>query len=79
MWGVRNRDFGSGPGFEVRDGMENETNPGQFNACRAKWLDGQYTIWGKVTAGMKNVDRIKCGESASNPDRIITAPMAGDA
>ena len=62
MWGVRNRDFGSGPGFEVRDGMENETNPGQLNACRAKWLDGQYTIWGKVTAGMKNVDRIKCGE-----------------
>jgi len=42
--------------------MENETNPGQLNACRAKWLDGQYTIWGKVTAGMKNVDRIKCGE-----------------
>ena len=53
----------------------------QFFICfeDAKWLDGQYTVWGRVTAGMENVDRIKRGEPVSDPDRIITARMAGDA
>jgi len=45
----------------------------------SKWLDGQYTVWGQVTAGMENVDRIKRGEPVSNPDRIVTARMAADA
>ena len=45
----------------------------------SKWLDGQYTGWGKVTAGMDNVDRIKRGEPVSDPDSIITARMAVDA
>ena len=44
----------------------------------SKWLDGQYTVWGQVTAGMENVDRIKRGEPVSNPDTIITARMAAD-
>src|SRR6202030_2289490 len=44
----------------------------------SKWLDGQYTVWGKVTAGMDNVDRIKRGEPVSDPDNIITARMAVD-
>ena len=44
----------------------------------SKWLDGQYTVWGKVTAGMENVDQIKRGEPVSNPDSIITARMAAD-
>jgi peptidylprolyl isomerase len=45
----------------------------------SKWLDGQYTVWGKVTAGMENVDKIKRGEPVSNPDSIVTARMAGEA
>jgi peptidylprolyl isomerase len=58
-----------------------DSGDSQFFICfeDAKWLDGQYTVWGKVTAGMENVDRIKRGEPVSNPDRIITARMAGDA
>src|SRR5712675_2535666 len=32
----------------------------------SKWLDGQYTVLGKVTAGMDNVDKIKRGEPVSN-------------
>ena len=53
----------------------------QFFICfaDAPWLNGQYTVWGKVTAGMENVDRIKRGEPVSDPDSIITARMAGDA
>jgi peptidylprolyl isomerase len=45
----------------------------------SKWLDGQYTVWGQVTAGMENVDKIKRGEPVSDPDSIVTARMAGEA
>jgi len=50
----------------------------QFFICFADspWLNGQYTVWGTVTAGMENVDKIKRGEPVSNPDRIISAKLA---
>jgi peptidylprolyl isomerase len=53
----------------------------QFFICFAesKFLDGQYTVWGEVTAGMENVDKIKRGEPVSNPDSIVTARIAADA
>src|SRR3974390_821886 len=35
------------------------------------FLNGQYTVWGKVIEGMENVDRMKRGEPVANPDRII--------
>lgn len=45
-------------------------------------LDGQYTIWGKVIAGMDVVDRIKKGAAGSGqvdgPDRIRTLRLATD-
>ncbi|MFY9827108.1 MAG: peptidylprolyl isomerase [Rhodoplanes sp.] len=49
----------------------------QFFICfaDAPWLNGQYTVWGEVTAGMENVDQIKRGEPVVNPDRIVTARM----
>ena len=28
-------------------------------ALPTPWLDGQYTVWGKVTEGMQNIDKIK--------------------
>jgi peptidylprolyl isomerase len=39
-------------------------------------LDGQYTIWGRVIAGMDAVDKIKRGDQARNgivsgPDRLL--------
>ena len=53
----------------------------QFFICFAEspWLNGQYTVWGKVTEGMDNVDKIKRGEPVKNPDKIVKAHMAGDA
>jgi cyclophilin family peptidyl-prolyl cis-trans isomerase len=53
----------------------------QFFICFADspWLNGQYTVWGRVTAGMENVDQIKRGEPVASPDRIVTARMAADA
>ena len=50
----------------------------QFFICfgDARFLDKQYTVWGKVVEGMDNVDKIERGEPVRNPDKIITARMA---
>jgi peptidylprolyl isomerase len=64
--------------------MARATNPdsgdSQFFICfaDAPFLNGQYTVWGQVTQGMENVDKIKRGEPVQNPDRIISAKMASD-
>jgi peptidylprolyl isomerase len=47
-------------------------------------LDGQYTIWGKVTSGMEYIDQIKKGDPARNgsvinPDKIVKMQVAADA
>ncbi len=53
----------------------------QFFICfdDARFLDRKYTVWGKVTAGMENVDKIKRGEPVRDPDKIISAMIAADA
>src|ERR1700741_1946417 len=53
----------------------------EFFICSddASFLDGKYTVWGKVTSGMENVDKIKRGEPVSDPDKIVKAHMAGAA
>src|SRR5882672_3326210 len=53
----------------------------QFFICfdDASFLNGQYTVWGKVSSGMENVDKIKRGEPVQNPDKIVKAHMAADA
>jgi peptidylprolyl isomerase len=58
-----------------------DSGDSQFFICfePAPFLNGQYTVWGKVTEGMENVDKIKRGEPVTDPDRIITARMAADA
>ena len=50
----------------------------QFFLCfdDARFLDKQYTVWGKVTEGMENVDKIKKGEPVQNPDKIVKATIA---
>lgn len=50
----------------------------QFFICfeDAPWLDGDYTIWGRVVKGMEIVDKIKKGTGSNgmveNPDHIIS-------
>ena len=44
----------------------------------SNFLDGQYTVWGKVTKGMECVDKIKKGEPPSNPDKMIKVRVAAD-
>jgi peptidylprolyl isomerase len=57
-----------------------DSGDSQFFICftEAPWLNGQYTVWGNVTDGMENVDKIKRGEPVENPDKIVKARMAAD-
>ena len=57
-----------------------DTANSQFFICfdDARFLDGQYTVWGQVIEGMENVDQIKRGEPVSNPDKITSLRVAAD-
>jgi peptidylprolyl isomerase len=42
------------------------------------FLNGQYTVYGRVTQGMEHVDSIQEGEPPMNPDRMISVKVAAD-
>jgi peptidylprolyl isomerase len=58
-----------------------DSGDSQFFICfeESPWLNNQYTVWGQVTEGMDNVDKIKRGEPVQDPDKIVSAKMAADA
>ncbi|AUH66196.1 peptidylprolyl isomerase [Paracoccus zhejiangensis] len=43
------------------------------------FLNGQYTVYGRVIDGMEHVDKIARGEPPANPDRMISVKVAADA
>ena len=43
------------------------------------FLNGQYTVYGRVISGMEYVDTIARGEPPMNPDRMISVKVASDA
>lgn len=66
--------------------MARSSNPNsansQFFICfdESPWLNGQYTLWGKVIEGMEHIDSIKKGSSddngsVANPDKIISMTL----
>jgi hypothetical protein len=63
--------------FRWRAPPDPDSGDSQFFICfdDARFLDNQYTVWGKVTSGMENVDKIKRGEPVKNPDKIVSAKM----
>jgi peptidylprolyl isomerase len=75
-------EFNAQPHVRGTVSMARAANPdsgdSQFFICfgDARFLDNQYTVWGEVTSGMENVDKIKRGEPVMNPDKIISAKMA---
>ncbi|MBO1079535.1 peptidylprolyl isomerase [Roseomonas sp. 573] len=71
-------------------GMARTQSPNTANSqffimfAPAPSLDGQYTIWGRVTSGMDVVDKIKRGQGGSGTvpapaDKLIKAQLASDA
>ena len=49
----------------------------QFFICfdDARFLDGQYTVWGQVIDGMDNVDALPKGEPPRAPGKIVSAKV----
>ena len=43
------------------------------------FLNGQYTVYGRVIEGMEHVDAITRGEPPMSPDRMISVKVAADA
>lgn len=43
------------------------------------FLNGQYTVYGRVISGMEHVDKIVRGEPPAEPDRMISVKVAADA
>ena len=84
-----NAEFSKEP--HVR-GILSMARPGDVNGADSQffivladsnYLDGQYTVWGKVTQGMEFVDKIKKGDKynngkVTNPDKIIKIQVAAD-
>lgn len=54
-----------------------DTFNSQFFICfkDCTFLDGQYTVFGRVVSGMEFVDNITRGEPPANPDQIISATI----
>ena len=50
----------------------------QFFICfdDARFLDGQYTVWGEVTNGMELIDALPKGEPPRSPGKIVTMRAA---
>jgi len=77
-------EFNAQPHVRVTCSMARAQNPdsgdSQFFICfgDARFLDGQYTVWGQVVSGMEFVDKVKRGEPPSNPDKIISLKVAAD-
>ena len=78
-------EFSAEPHVRGVCSMARSQNPNsansQFFICfgDSRFLDRQYTVWGKVVEGMENVDKIKRGEPVRDPDRITTMRVLADA
>jgi peptidylprolyl isomerase len=75
-------EFNAEPHVRGICSMARSQNPdsanSQFFICfdDASFLDRQYTVWGQVTSGMENVDKIKRGEPVRDPDKIVSAKLS---
>ena len=77
-------EFSREPHVRGTASMARAQNPdsadSQFFLCFADvpFLNGQYTVWGKVIEGMENIDKIKRGEPVRDPDKIVSMRVAAD-
>ena len=63
----------------ARSSNPNSANSQFFiNFADNHFLNGQYTVYGRVISGMAHVDAIVRGEPAANPDRMISVKVAAD-
>ena len=64
----------------ARSSNPNSANSQFFiNFSDNHFLNGQYTVYGRVIGGMEHVDGITRGEPPANPDRMLSVRVAADA
>ncbi|SDW47619.1 peptidylprolyl isomerase [Roseicitreum antarcticum] len=64
----------------ARSSNPNSANSQFFiNFADNHFLNRQYTVYGRVIAGMEHVDAITRGEPPASPDRMISVKVAADA
>jgi peptidylprolyl isomerase len=72
-------EFSNEPHVRGTCSMARSQNPdsanSQFFICfdDARFLDGQYTVWGEVESGMEHVDSLPKGEPPASPGKIVKA------
>ena len=75
-------EFSSEPHVRGTCSMARTSDPdsanSQFFICfdDARFLDGQYTVWGQVESGMEHVDALPKGEPPREPGKILKASVA---
>jgi peptidylprolyl isomerase len=75
-------EFSSEPHVRGVASMARSNDPNsansQFFICfdDARFLDGQYTVWGEVESGMEYVDALPVGEPPREPGKIIKATVS---
>ena len=63
----------------ARSSNPNSANSQFFiNFSDNHFLNGQYTVYGRVISGMEHVDKIARGEPPASPDRMISVKVAAD-
>ncbi|OJU52153.1 MAG: peptidylprolyl isomerase, partial [Brevundimonas sp. 67-6] len=73
------QEFSKEPHVRGVCSMARTANPdsanSQFFICfdDARFLDGQYTVWGEVIEGMEHVDALPKGEPPRAPGKIVKA------
>jgi cyclophilin family peptidyl-prolyl cis-trans isomerase len=78
------QEFNAEPHVRGVASMARAQNPDSANSQffivfnDARFLDRQYTVWGKVIEGMENVDQIKRGEPVRDPDSMVSVKVAAD-
>jgi peptidylprolyl isomerase len=74
-------EFSSEPHVRGTCSMARTNDPdsanSQFFICfdDARFLDGQYTVWGEVESGMDQVDALPKGEPPREPGKILKATV----
>jgi peptidylprolyl isomerase len=63
----------------ARSAMPDSANSQFFiNFNDNHFLNGQYTVYGRVISGMEHVDAIARGEPPVSPDRMVSVKVAAD-
>jgi peptidylprolyl isomerase len=76
------QEFSKEPHVRGVCSMARTANPdsanSQFFICfdDARFLDGQYTVWGEVIEGMDHIDALPKGEPPRAPGKILKATVA---